>query len=469
MARKRRDNDAAVAAIRASLQHRAFASALQASELQLAKHAADAELWGLKGQALQGLERWADAEACFLRGLESSPGNARLLVLQGHLYTRLGRGQEAIASYSRALGKDPGLTDAYRGLLNFRAIPADAPEVAELLGLALNERRADSSRARALFLLGQIFVDAGLDHPGFAFFRQANTLIAKTIERGKREYQVSTAAAAMTAEFFRRHARSEAAAPACPAIIVAGLPRSGKSLVENLLAAHPLISAGGELALVRKLVGSLHQGQGLEALAARLAVTTVSPLGQHLPPAAPGARYIVDTSPANLSRLGYLALLHPEVPIIFCRREPLDLGLALYFKNFRSGHRYSYQLASTGRAIALAEKLMQHWRQALPNPIFEVQYEALVQDPRGTQQTLLSSLGLPPATPRERPGTGAEWRVFPSRSIDSVGTISPELIGFAQRFHSQLAPLAKAHAEEAARPGFVSRAGNGGRTRRRGA
>lgn len=469
MPRKHDDNDAAVDAIRASIQHKAFDNALRACEQQLARYRADAELWGLKGQALQGLERWPEAEACFRQGLELRPGNARLMVLQGHLYTRLGRGDEAIASYTRALSLDPGLTDAYRGLLNFRAIQADAPEVAELLGLALNERRADSSRARALFLLGQIFVDAGLDHPGFAFFRQANTLIASTIERGRHEYQVSAAATAMTADFFRRHARATAAAPACPAIVVAGLPRSGKSLVESLLAAHPLITAGGELALARKLVGSLDQRQGLEALAARLAVETVSPVARHLPSPAPGARHIVDTSPANLGRLGYLALLHPEVPIIFCRREPLDLGLALYFKNFRSGHRYSYGLATAGRAIALAEKLMLHWRQALPNPMFEVQYEDLVRDPRGTQQRLLSSLGLPPAMPRERPGAEAEWRVFPSRSIDSVGTISPELIGFAQRFHSQLAPLAKAHADEAARPGFASAARAGGRARRRGA
>ncbi|MDO8861285.1 sulfotransferase [Haliea sp. E1-2-M8] len=453
-----RDDDTAIAAIRASLQRKVFDRALRASEQQLALSPDDAELWALKGQALQGLGRWTDAEACFLRGLEFSPGNARLLVLQGHLYTRLGRGEDAVSCYTRALARDPGLTDAYRGLLNFRAIPADGPEVAELLALALNERRTDNARARALFLLGQIFVDAGMDHPGFAFFRQANALVASTIERGKREYQVTAGASAMTAEFFRHHARSIPAAPACPAIIVAGLPRSGKSLVENLLSAHPLVSAGGELALVRKLVGDLDQRPGLEALAARLSAETASPLGRHCPPLAAGARYLVDTSPANLGRLGYLALLHPEVPIIFCRREVLDHGLALYFKNFRSGHRYSYQLGTTGRAIALAEKLICHWRQALPNPMFEVHYEELVRDPQGTQQALYAGLGLPPPPPLERPGTGAEWRVFPSRSIDSMGSISAELVGFADRFRSQLEPLAKAYAAEIAHSGFAPRA-----------
>ncbi len=458
---------AAIDAIRDSLQGKAFDSALKACELQLARTPRDAELWGLKGQALQALGQLEDAAACFRQGLASNPGNARLLVLQGHLYTRQGRGEEAVASYTRALASDPGLTDAYRGLLNFREIPADSADAAELLALALNERRSSSSRARALFLLGQIFVDASMDRAGFAFFAQANSLVARSIERGKREYRITPGAAAMAAGFFRRHARLEPALPACPAIIVAGLPRSGKSLVENLLAGHPLVAAGGEIALARKLVGDLDQRLGLEAVATQLRVTTASPIPQYCPTPTAGARYLVDTSPANLSRLGYLALLHPEVPIIFCRRAPPDLGLALFFKNFRSGHLYSYQLETAGRAIALAEKLIRHWRQALPNPMLEVAYEDLVTDPVGTQRALWSSLGLPPLASPTPPATDNPWRVFPSRSIDSVGAISADLVGFAQRFCSQLEPLTRAYTTESARPGLSSRVGAAGEARER--
>lgn len=464
---KHTDNTSAAEGIRAHLRHKDYSAALLACEQQLAWHPTMVELWALKGQALQGLGKWTEAENSFQQGLEYDPGDARLLVLQGNLHTRFGRGPEAAASYTSALTRDPSLTDAYRGLLNFREIPVDGPEVAELLNLAMAERRADSARARALFLLGQIFIDAGMDHPGFAFFRQANALVAKAIERGKREYQVTAGAAAMTAAFFRRHVRTVAAQPACPAVIVAGLPRSGKSLVENLLATHPAVSAGGELAVVRKFVGSLNQRQGLDALAARLTAQIESSLHPHCPPPAAGARYIVDTSPANLSRLGYLALLHPEVPIIFCRRDPLDLGLALYFKNFRSGHRYSYDLTTAGRAIALAEKLMQHWQQVLPNPMLEVHYEQLVQDPQGTRQALFSSLGLEtPATLGTEPTASMEWRLFPSRSIDVVGSISPALVGFANRFRNQLEPLLRAHAEEAAREGFETPRARGTQSRR---
>jgi tetratricopeptide (TPR) repeat protein len=461
------DNTSGAEGIRAHLQHKDFAAALLACEQQLARHPTMAELWALKGLALQGLGDWAQAASSFQRGLECDPGNARLLLFQGNLHTRFGRGPQAVASYTAALARDPSLTDAYRGLLNFHTIPVDGPEVAKLLSMAFNEGRTDSSRAHALFLLGQIFVNAGIDHPGFAFFRQANNLVAKGIERDKREYQISAKRAAMTAAFFRRHARCDPASPAFPAVIVAGLPRSGKSLVENLLASHPEVSPGGELALVRKFVGSLNEREDLEALAARLARDTVSPLGQQCPPLARGVRYLIDTSPANLNRLGFLALLHPETPIIFCRRNPLDLGLALYFKYFSSGHRYSYQLATAGRAIAITDKLIEQWHKALPNPMFEVRYEELVQDPRGTQRALFAGLGLPePATLSEDATAGVEWRLFPSRSIDIVGTISPALVGFADRFRRQLEPLLKAYAEEAAREGFEARGARSGRSGR---
>jgi len=84
--------------------------------------------------------------------------------------------------------------------------------------------------------------------------------------------------------------------------------------------------------------------------------------------------HLTDTSPANLEYLGYLALLHPEVPVLFCRCNALDLGVSLYFRNFRRGQGFSYDLEATGRTIALADKLIDHSLSVLPNPVWEVAY-----------------------------------------------------------------------------------------------
>ena len=465
---QRPDYKTALAVIREQVQGKEFERSLRESTLLLEQNSSMAELWSLQGQSLQGLGRMAEAEACYRNGLEACRHAPRLLVQLGHLLSRQNRGDEACDCFSRAMAADASLTDAYRGLLNFRAIPLDSPEVATLLKLALDTERSHSARARALFLLGQIYTESGLDNPGFAFYEQANRFAAKDIA-GNREYQVSPSAAVMDRQFFQRHPRKHPA-PACPLLVVAGLPRSGKSLVETLLAQHPGVTAGGELALVRKLAANLPTRESVHAQAARLAAEPGSPLMALCPPlAGSDIRYLVDTSPANLSRLGWLGLLHPDIPVILCRRAPLDLGLALFFKNFRSGHRYSYQLATIGRAIAVAEKLIAHWRAALPNPLLEIRYETLVSEPAAVRDQLISLLALDSAR-RPAPngsGPGQQWRVFPSRSLDAVGEISPALVGFAKRFRHQLAPLLRAYEDELARPRLSSPPESGGYRERR--
>jgi tetratricopeptide (TPR) repeat protein len=454
---QRPDYKTALSVIREQVQNKEFARSLRESAMLLEQNSTIAELWSLHGQSLQGLGRLAEAEACYRTGLEICSDAPRLLVQLGHLLSRQNRGEEACDCFAQAMAADATLTDAYRGLLNFRAIPLDSPEVATLLKLALDTERSHAARARALFLLGQIYTESGLDNPGFAFYEQANRFAAADL-KGTREYQVSPSAAGMDRPFFSRHPRKHAA-PHCPLLVIAGLPRSGKSLVETLLAQHPGVVAGGELALVRKLAASLPVRDNLHAQAARLVAEAESPLLQLCPPlTGAGARYLTDTSPANLSRLGWLGLLHPEVPVILCRRAPLDLGLALFFKNFRSGHRYSYQLATIGRAMALADKLIDHWRLALPNPLLQVQYETLVREPDVVRRELARLLTLG-ETGKSRPQDGATprtWRIFPSRSLDSVGEISPALVGFANRFRRQLAPMMQAYADELARPRLSS-------------
>ncbi|MEX1198131.1 MAG: sulfotransferase [Pseudohongiellaceae bacterium] len=457
MPEQRNDRETSVEAIRADLRDGAFSRALKAIGDLPEHQGKDPELWSLKARSLQGLWRFEEAVATYRQALERCDRHPRLLLQLGNLYTRLGCGEEAVACFEEALQRAPALIDAYRGLLNFRPIVPDSLAARRLVILSQDKRRPVAIRTSAFFLLGEIHVDAGMDERGFEFYQVANRLVLESGKAGKYEYRVSPNAAAMTAEFFRRHARMQRAQPPCPALIVAGLARSGKSLVEKLLTEHPHISAGGELALARSLATHLEHGADLESVAAWVVRQTESPLAQWCPPV-PGTEgtQLIDTSPANLGRLGYLGLLHPEAPIVFCRRDAMDLGVSLYFKNFRSGHLFSNDLARTGRAVALAEKVMDHWLTALPNPIVDVAYETLVRDPQGVQSRMIERLGFEPLSAKQDTESKENyWRLFPSRSADTVGTISPELIGFAKRFSRHLEPMAKAYTEEMARPGLA--------------
>jgi len=434
------------------------AAALRAVDLQLRAGINNPALWLLKAQILETVQGPLAAEQVLQDAATRHPGEAGVQIALGDLCTRQFVADKALAAYEAALALKPASIEIARKILNFRPIAPSDPLVATLLAQALSAKRSTEVQARSLFLLGQIFVEAGLDATGFELYRAANDRVADQHRPPHREYRVPETVAAMRRSLFQTQDAHAGTTASCPAIIVAGLPRSGKSLIEQLLVQSPAIVSGGELAQARKLASDLESRSDTPATLAQTARPEQLRLLKAYDAALeksyrPGARHVVDTSPANLPALGYLAMLQPEVPIVLCTRRAADLGTAIYFKKFRKGHRYSYELATLGRAIARAEYLVAHWQAILPNPIMQVAYEDLVEDPVGTQSTLFAFLGVdkpPPSTtnPGPTPGGAPGWRVYPSRSIDTASGITRSLIGFADRFAMQLAPLLDAYDEE---------------------
>lgn len=463
----RKDEDrAALEALQADIQHKRFSSALERSRKILEKDTdAGPLVWSLYGKSLEGLQRNEDALSIYLQGLEKHRDNARLHLYAGHALTRAGQSQQAVHHFHQALRISPSLLDAYRGLLNFQAVHPDSRDAARILSVALNESRSEMDRARACFLLGQISVDAGRDDVGFTFYRRANHLVGNGFTSRQQQYTVPASTLAINRQYFRGPETRTPQGGSCPAIIIAGLPRSGKSLVESMLASHTDVLPGGELAFVRRFVSDLDTSKDIADLADDLRRRAAespngSPLARRYLDVSHRARpddpprYITDTSPANLRRIGYLSLLHPEVPIVFCRRNPLDLAVALYFKHFKTGHGYSYSLVTIGRAIARSELLMAHWLRELPNPMATVHYESLTRDPTGALQALARDLeldihvGHPTASDGQPATPASEWRLFTSRSIDSHGSIRPDLIGFGARFQQQMQAAMTAYKED---------------------
>jgi tetratricopeptide (TPR) repeat protein len=438
--------------LRSLLEARDFAGVLRATEaVQTAPGGAGVQQRLYRGRALEGLARYSEARACYETGLAQQPDSGRLHAACGQLAIRLGDPTLAREQLEQAVALEPELSSAWSALLHLRPVDPDGPEAARMLARALDDRRSTAARCGALFLLGQINVDAGRDHSGFTCYAQGNRLVARGLDERRRQYRIPRSALALTAAQLDAPAR---ALPPCPALIVAGLPRSGKSLVERLLARHPAIAAGGEIAGLKRALEPLGKGQALTTALRELRSTGLSPVADHYAALPRGdARWLVDTSPASLQRLGHLALLHPETPVVLCRRSVAELGLALYFKKFRQGHGYSYGLATIGRAIAAAERLMAHWRRELPNPLAVVDYEGLVRDPVATSSRLFRELGLgPPPDPETKPAAPSPWRLFPTRSPGGAMAPDPALLGFAERFQDQLAPLQAAYDAARERP-----------------
>lgn len=422
-----------------------FADALALAEGMFAEGADRPAVWRAKCKALDGLGRMGEALACAQAAVDRHPFSAMLLVGLGKLELELGHDPAALAAFEGALGIDPLQLEAWKGLLALR--PVDPHEEGlERVAASIHESgRSARLRAKAAFVLGQIHSEAGLHDSGFGYYAQANGIVAADTDPAALEYRYPPATFAFDRSVIDRH-RSGVIHGDCPAILITGLPRSGKSLAERLVAG-PAVRAGDELAVLVRYARTLDWSQGADAVAARLASAPSALAGLYAAELGTAKR-VTDTAPTNLFRLGLLGLKHPDVPIILCRRDPLDLGASMFFKQFRTGNLFTTALPALGRAMARAERLMEHWVRTLPNPVVELDYEKTVSDPKGTVRRLSEVTDLD-LTPPRAAGT-PPLRLSPGRSLGREG-ISAGLVGFATPYARHFAPMTEAYHAERAR------------------
>ena len=211
---------------------------------------------------------------------------------------------------------------------------------------------------------------------------------------------VDASIAAFDAARFAVGPRAEPADPA-PVFIV-GMPRSGTSLTEQILAAHPMVHGAGERPDLYRTINQLAGPPTSPASVRRLAALDAAALSDAAAPyvaalqaLAPAARHVIDKMPGNALHLGFAATLLPGARIILCRRDPRDIGLSIFQFRFFGYHPYAHDLGDLGWYMGEHERLMMHWRRVLPVPLLEVELAEWVGDFRGTLTRVLDFLGLP--------------------------------------------------------------------------
>lgn len=416
--------------------------ALRLTDAILASGTDDPALWRIRIRALRATHDAEAVRAAAGDAVARHPTSPPLLVDLGKACLATNDHAAAHAAFESALSRDPLQLEAWKGLLTLRPVSPDEHGLDRVAASVTDPARSARLRAKAAFVVGQILAEAGRHDEGFARYAQANAIIAEAAPPGDLEYRYPVGSLAIDAGLLARHGQNRP----CPAILISGLPRSGKSLAEGLVAAACGVHAGDELAILARFGRSLDWARGADAVAADLAATPASPIAALYTAELHGAARVTDTGPTNLFRLGLLGLLHPQVPVILCRRDPLDLGASMFFKQFRRGNLFTATLPTLGRAMARAERLMDHWAATLPNPVLRLSYEALVTYPQATAARLSALTGL--AIPLPPPRAPQATRLTPGRSL-SDGGISAELVGVAAPFATQLAPMMVAyHAEK---------------------
>ena len=379
----------------------------------------------------------ARAKAACARALELRPGHAEALNLMGRIAYEEGRGDEAIAHYRNALAREPKLAAAYNNLGNalrergdietaraaFRsAIELEPRLTIAFLNLAdlhkfapgdsvlaaMEELAANSAvlteaeRLWLAFAVGKAYDDLG-DHAR-AF---ENLLLGNRLKRQQILYeeratltQFERIRAVFTQELMRE-ARSRKGAPV-PVLIV-GMPRSGTTLVEQMLASHPRVFGAGELPDLATLTAGLRDDAGSDypECVATIDRDAVRACGDAYMDAlrrrAPDAACVTDKLPANFAHLGFAFLAVPNVRIVHVLRDPLDTCLSCFSKLFAQDQlHFAYDLGELGRYYRAYARLMDHWRAVLPPGIMlELQYEELVADPERHARRLFDHCGLP--------------------------------------------------------------------------
>ena len=360
----------------------------------------------LKAQALRLVGSSHQAVALMEQAVADHPGEDRAWLLYGHLLREVGQQARAIEMYRRALVVRPGAGRAYSSLANlktFRFSDADRAAMQEQLARSA-PRSAD--RTHLEFALGKALEDEGQFAASFEHYSRGNALHRATIghDPDAATAQVLRAKTVYTASFFAD--RSGWGSGRADPIFIVGMPRSGSTLLEQMLASHPQVEGTRELtdipalaleltlrpnenerAEIPEAVAALDRRQ-IEALAARYLSRT-----QMYRPV--GRPRFVDKMLGNFSHIGLIHLMFPRAAIIDARRHPLGCGFSCYKQLFARGVNFSYDLEELGRYYRDYVGLMEHFDAALPGRVYRVHYERLVDDPEGELRRLLDYCGLP--------------------------------------------------------------------------
>lgn len=332
----------------------------------------------------------------YQHGIELAADKDKFNITLGHTLNLLGKFDTAITFFRRAYEKNPRDLGLLSQFINHQKFASTDDPLLTKARTAVDASTAEGEEIISLcFALGKIMDKLEQYDAAFAYYQRGNRLRAQTLTFDRESHRrfIDSLIRQYDTEAFE--SLRPLGNPSEMPIYIVGMPRSGTTLTEQIIASHPLVAGGGErgfwagIEKERAGKGRLDQ-TAIDAIAeACLAdLAGVKAAGKE-------TNRVTDKMPHNFLRVGLIHTVFPNARIIHVRRHPVDNCLSIYFQNFKGDHPYAYDLDSLAYYRREYERLMQHWREVMPaDRYFEFDYEDLVADQEGMSRKLVAFCGL---------------------------------------------------------------------------
>ena len=401
------------------------------------------------GRAHRALAQADKARPFFEKALKLDPGFIRASLALAEMEAEVGNMEAALARFREVLAAEPGNVQALSGIAVTRRFEAQDPEPEMIANAIAGPELSTEHRALLHHAAGKICNDLERWEEAIGHFTKAKALKPNPFHMDLHRRTYARARELFTPAFFASRAGS--GDPSEAPVFIVGMPRSGTTLTEQIVASHPQGHGAGELPDIRKIAAALKYGtpepDDYAAMVSGIPADNIAALAKQylsvLRRGAGSATRVSDKNPHNYEHLGLIALMFPNARIVHCLRDPVDTCVSCFMQPFAEGHAYNADLETLGLYYREYRGLMAHWREVLPLDILELRYEDMIADQEAQSRELIRFLGLDwdDACLRffetERPVlTPSRWQVRQPIYATSVGRW--------KRYGESLAPLIEA-------------------------
>ena len=345
------------------------------------------------------IDRPLEAIASYEKSITLRPGFFQGWYNLGLLYMAMGRNSDASVCLKKVLEIEPHYTKVFQDLARMKKFCKGDAEIEKMFLLYDDPQLNETQIMHLGFALGKVFEDIGEYDRAFHYLEKSNKIFRKSYSYNVKSLQTleENLKNSITQEFFEK--RKTIGYVSDKPVFILGMPRSGTSLVEQILSSHHLCRGGGELTYLSDILhekwGTLNDPDFYNNIE-KADMNVFEKMGKNYVDAISAhgdSRHITDKMPGNFIHIGLIRLLLPGAKIIHCRRNPMDTCFSIYKNYFSHLHKYANDLSETGHFYNFYKNIMAYWHRLLPGYIYDIDYEKIISNEAEEIRKLISFLG----------------------------------------------------------------------------